>query len=160
MFCAFFFKALYIVPTSKRFEHSGMDITTYQPIDIQTLTMQAFAPLHAEIGPDLTEKQREFVETIFVGLSNSAAAGSCSPTELAQVAMTVMLQVGHSLGGQTYYVTKVENLRLARKNRDIHEKFNGRNHAQLATAHGISEMRVRQILQKERRRNFGVSKGQ
>lgn len=143
-------KRFYLATASKRFEHTGMDISTFQPIDIKTLTMQDLQPLQAALDPDLSEKQRELVETVFIGLINSAAAQFCEPDVLAQAAMAAVFQMGHSLGGQAYYVAKIENLRHAKKVRAIHASFNGRNHAQLAAAHGISEMRVRQILAAKR----------
>jgi hypothetical protein len=137
-----------------------MDIETYQPLDIQKITLQAFEPLHALFDPALTEKQRELAETIYMGLINSAAARVCSAAEIAQTAMAVLFQVGHSCGGHTYYVTKVENLRLAKKYRAIRSKFNGCNHAELADEFGVTEMRVRQILSHksglERRRARGA----
>lgn len=137
-----------------------MDIETYQPLDIQKLTLQAFEPLHALFDPALTEKQRELAETIYMGLINSAAARACSAAEIAQTAMAVLFQVGHSCGGQTYYVVKVENLRLAKKYRAIRAKFSGRNQADLAAEFGLSEMRVRQILSHKsghaRRRSRGA----
>lgn len=123
-----------------------MDIETYQPLDIQKLSMQVFAPLHALFDPALTAKQRELAEAIYMGLINSVAGRSCSAAEMAQSAMSVLFQVGHNCGGHTYYVTKVENLRLAKKNRAIRAKFNGYNHAALALEFGLTEMRVRQIL--------------
>ena len=123
-----------------------MRATDIKPIDLQTLPMQALQPLHEALDPALSDKQRELVEAVFVGLTNSAAAQACTPRVLAEAAVTAFVQVCHVLGGGQFYMTKLENLRRGRMNRAIHAGFNGRNHALLAREHGITENRVRQIL--------------
>ena len=123
-----------------------MEANHIKPIDVQTLSMQALQPLHEVLDPDLNHDQRELAEVIFIGLSNSAVAQVCTPHVVAEAAMAVLVQASHVMGGRAYYIGKMENLRVARMKRAIRANFNGRNHAQLAREHGITEMRVRQIL--------------
>ena len=123
-----------------------MDIISLKPLHLETLSMQTLAPLHAVLDRDFNEKQREFAEVIFLGLVNSEAARTCAPNVLAEAAMAVLVQMSHDLGGGAVYVGKLDNVRHARMCRAICTKFKGNNHAQLAREHGISEMRVRQIL--------------
>ena len=99
--------------------------------------------------PAITAKQRELAESVFVGLLNSPAAKACAPQVLAQAAIVVLIQVAHDLGGFNYYITRMGNLRAAALRRAIHKDFDGRNYAQLAREHGLTEMRVRQILAEE-----------
>lgn len=130
-----------------------MDASNFKPIDIQTLTMQVLQPLHSALDPDFSDKQRELAEAIYIGLINSDAAQACTPAALAQAAMAVLVQLGHDLGGQTYYLAKLGNLRVAKMNRAIRTNFNGRNHAQLGQEHRITEVRVRQILNPTKPKN-------
>ena len=123
-----------------------MDIIDIKPVDLQTLSMQALQPLHDALDSGLNGKQRELAEIIFIGLINSAAAQTCTPDILAKTAMAVFVQVSHDLGGQQFYVSKMDNLLRDQMNHAIRAGFNGRNHAQLARKHGISDARVRQIL--------------
>ena len=123
-----------------------MDIISLKPLHIETLPMQALAPLHAVFDRDFNDKQREFAEVIFLGLMNSEAAKTCAPHALAEAALAVLVQTSHDLGGVAVYVGKLENVRQARMYRAIHANFTGNNHKDLALEHGISEMRVRQIL--------------
>ena len=123
-----------------------MDIISLQPLHLENLSMQALAPLHAVFDRDFNDKQREFAEVIFLGLMNSDAAKACAPHALAEAAIAVLVQMSHDLGGGAVYVGKLENVRQARMYRAIHAKFTGNNHTELAREHGISEMRVRQIL--------------
>lgn len=134
------------MPCLKGFEHSGVNANHIKPIDMQTLPIQALQPLHDVLDPDLTSDQRELVEQFFVGISNSPVAQACTPEVIAMAAVTVMEQISHVLGGRAYYISKMENLRLARLKRSIHSKFTGNNHRELAREHGITTMRVRQIL--------------
>lgn len=123
-----------------------MDIISLQPLHLENLSMQALAPLHAVFDRDFNDKQREFAEVIFLGLMNSDAAKACAPHALAEAAIAVLVQMSHDLGGGAVYVGKLENVRQARMYRAIHAKFTGNHHTELAREHGISEMRVRQIL--------------
>lgn len=123
-----------------------MDIISLKPLHLENLSMQALAQLHAVFDRDFNDKQREFAEVIFLGLMNSDAAKACAPHVLAETAIAVLVQMSHDLGGGAVYVGKLENVRQARMYRAIHANFTGNNHTELAREHGISEMRVRQIL--------------
>lgn len=123
-----------------------MDICAVTPVFIESLPKAALRSLHDAFDLDLSDKQRELAEVIFLGLTNGPAARKCSERELAHSALVVLAQVAHDLGGGTYYITRLSNVRMAKMRRAIHARFNGRNHAQLAREYGVTEMRVRQIL--------------
>lgn len=123
-----------------------MDAHSFKPIDLQDLPIQALQPLYAVLDPDLNANQRELAELIFIGLSNCHAAPGNEPHNVAQAAIAAVLQVSHVMGGRSYYIGTLQNLRVARLNRAIRDGFRGNNHKQLAREHGITEMRVRQIL--------------
>ncbi|QTD46162.1 Mor transcription activator family protein [Ottowia testudinis] len=123
-----------------------MDATLIKPLRLETLPADALDALKRETDPAITPKQRELAESIFVGLINSPAAERCTKDVLAQAAIVVLIQLSNDLGGFNYYITRMGNLRAAALRRAIHAAFTGRNVAQLARQHGLTDMRVRQIL--------------
>lgn len=122
-----------------------MDATLINPLRHEMLPADALDALNMEIDPAITPKQRELAESIFVGLLNSPAAQACAPQVLAQAAIVVLVQVSSDLGGFSYYVARMGNLRTAALARAIRKDFKG-DYRVVARKHGVSEMRVRQIL--------------
>ena len=114
------------------------------------LSLQELQPLHAVLDPDFNAKHREFVEIVFTGLMVSPVAQVCSNTEVAHAAVAVLLQCSQLLGGTNYYLNGLGYLQTAHMNRAIFDKFKGNNHLELAREHGITEMRVRQILKEKK----------
>lgn len=123
-----------------------MEITDFAPVDLARVTARQLEPLHQALDADMSERQREIAESIFIGLIHSAAAPHCAPSMLAAAAMHALLQMSHDMGGQALYLPKMDKLRRIKRERAIRQQFKGNNIAQLARAHGITEMRVRQIL--------------
>lgn len=54
------------------------------------------------------------------------------------------------LGGAWHYVPKGYHYELTLRDRDIYEKFNGRNQRELCEEYGITRVRLYQILQQVR----------
>lgn len=123
-----------------------MDITEFKPADMARVTAEQLEPPTRALDADMTERQREFAESVFIGLLHGAAAPYCAATVLADAAMQVTFQVEHDLGGGVIYLPKLDTLRRLKRERAIRQQFKGNNVAQLARQHGLSEMRVRQIL--------------
>ena len=122
-----------------------MDATLIKPLRRETLPANALDALDREIDPAITPKQQELAESIFVGLLNSPAAQACTPQVLAQAAIVALIQIANDLGGFSYYITRMGNLRSAALARAIRKDFKG-NTTEVARKHGVSDMRVRQIL--------------
>ena len=123
-----------------------MEITDFHPVDLARVTARQLEPLHQALDVDMSERQREIAEVIFISLIHGAAAPQCAPSVLAAAAMQVLFQMAYDLGGQVLYLPKMDKLRRIKRERAIRQQFKGNNIAQLARAHGITEMRVRQIL--------------
>lgn len=123
-----------------------MSLENFQPVDMTQVSMADLAPLHSVLDEAMTEKQREFAEVAYVGLLGSGVANAVPRELLGLAACAVMFQVAHVLGGATFYIPKIDQLQRVWRERHISANFNGRNYAQLARKHGLSEMRVRQIL--------------
>ena len=124
-----------------------MDVLTFEP---RYLSMDELQPLHAALDPDFNAKQREFAEIVYSGLMTSPLSQSCSTAEIATIAVAVLLQCSHVLGGQTYYFNSLGHLQTAKMRRSILSKFKGNNHLALAREHGVSEVRIRQILKEKK----------
>lgn len=60
----------------------------------------------------------------------------------------VATRIAYEWGGAKLYIKKD----LVRRNRDVYERFNGRNHNELALLFRLSENTVRIIIAKERER--------
>lgn len=123
-----------------------MDITDFKPVDLAKVTKQQLDPLIRALDPDMSASHRDFAEGVFIGLLGSAAAPFCTPQALANAAVQVTFQIAHDMGGQTLYLSKLDHLRRIKRERAIRQQFKGNNIAQLARQHGVTEMRVRQIL--------------
>ena len=125
-------------------------MTDFEPINFEALPIAALAPIHAALDPDLPPKMRELAEVLFIGIGNSKAAEACAPETLAHAALAAMWQLSHEFGGNNCYFPRGDQVRALKLKRAVRAGFTGDNHSQLARKHGISEMRVRQILsQKE-----------
>lgn len=60
------------------------------------------------------------------------------------------LAIGEYLGGRQIYLPCGESLKTALRDRGIYIEYNGRNKAELARRHGITERRVEQIAAEQR----------
>lgn len=55
------------------------------------------------------------------------------------------------LGGQIFYLPKMYSYKAQKQAEAVYNEFNGHNHKQLAMQFGLSEPRVYQIIQEQRR---------
>lgn len=76
-------------------------------------------------------------------------------TEVAGVlAMRIAEAARHEFGGGSPYWPKGHNWELSQRDKDLWTRFNGQNYHQLAKETGLSEMRIRQIIERIRRDNM------
>lgn len=108
---------------------------------LEHLTPAEIEPLEALFEPDYPEIMLNLARVIYVELLNQDTP---APELLAhQLTEAVRLE----LGGRMAYLTKGVRLEASRRAREIQAAFNGRNIPLLAAQHGLSDARVRQILQ-------------
>lgn len=63
-----------------------------------------------------------------------------------QKAISIAEKMRQHWKGQALYIPSGANAKTRNRDQQIIAEFNGRNHAELAQKHGISAMRIRQIL--------------
>ena len=78
---------------------------------------------------------------------------------LAQLALEQLQYLSGHMGGGGFYLAKGVAAMLAARDELIWREFNGRNYAELARAHGLTEMRVRQIVAEQRARDMAQRQG-
>lgn len=83
-------------------------------------------------------------ETIVSAISRHSTGVSSEHAQ--EVAAEVCDELALEWGGTGIYVPRYQPLRQRERNRMIFMEYNGRNLRQLAKKHGISEMRVMQIV--------------
>jgi Mor family transcriptional regulator len=81
-------------------------------------------------------------------LQASLAAHGVGGEKSAYIAVAVVDDLRKHWGGQAFYVPQGIGVKRRKRDLAILSEFNGKNYGELAMNHGISEMRVRQILWK------------
>lgn len=66
----------------------------------------------------------------------------------AEAAFSIAEAVRTQVGGEYQYIPKGQTWLLSRRDRDIYAKFHGDNYRQLARESNLSEMRIRQIIER------------
>lgn len=89
-------------------------------------------------------------------MENDIHPGDLHPTyqQIAKVIGTESaIKLGKELGGETFYLPKL-NLCLSRvKKRKIIEEFKGGNYKELGSKYGVTSAWIRQIIKEHRRKN-------
>lgn len=119
---------------------------------MHTLTAQDAAQLDALLPAALTQDMRDVALALFATLLDGGAPAAGA----ARLAAAQVQRLSDELGGHAVYIPKGLLVRLAERDRAIYAAFNGANYRQLAAAHGITEMRVRQIIDACRRADFAA----
>ena len=68
-----------------------------------------------------------------------------------EAALAIAEEARKELGGGHIYLPKGKEWELSRRDRSIWQRFRGDNYAQLAREEGLTEMRIRQIIERCRR---------
>jgi Mor family transcriptional regulator len=116
--------------------------------------------LAAALPPGLHPTLREMVEEMFLHLvEDEEALAALGVERLAELAVGQVDRVAMKLGGSGFYLPKGIGAKMSARDREIVQAFNGRNKHQLARLHGVSEMRIDQILKKWRQDEFAKKQG-
>jgi Mor family transcriptional regulator len=109
------------------------------------------APLHTLLDPAYPENLRMVAEWLFVQLVEDEEITEIpmSPARLTALALLALRQterLSAEIGGMNFYLNKGVRYRATLRDREMFERFNGRNYDELARAYGLTPMRVRQII--------------
>ena len=132
------------------------------------LTPAEVAELECQLPAGLTEPMRELALRLYTVLvRRDARCGQAAPDAdwqaalraQAQLAMEQLQYLSGHMGGGGFYLAKGVAAMLAARDELIWREFNGRNYAELARRHGLTEMRVRQIVAEQRARDVQQRQG-
>lgn len=114
------------------------------PKDLSQVSAVDMAVLQKLIPSDWPDGWRDFAAVFFAGLIDADL--SVSREALARAAMAQVLTMSVQLGGQTIYLPRGHRLSAVKVAEQVRREFNGCIHRELAARHGLSDVRVRQIL--------------
>ncbi|MDO5623795.1 MAG: Mor transcription activator family protein [Pseudomonadota bacterium] len=126
------------------------------------------AVLDALLPTELTPDMRTVATCLYEALVlHDARAGCRAPVGdwLAQLqgwARQACMQLQHlaeQLGGRATYLAKGVAVHLSARDREMCGRFRGNNYRELAAAYGLTEMRVRQIVDAWQRERFARRQG-
>lgn len=83
-----------------------------------------------------------------------------SHDDAAEVGIALAEHLRRHWGGQSFYVPQGSQYRASLKHLEIWRDFNGRNHRQLARAHGVSLQQVYVVIRRMRQKLRDKSQGQ
>lgn len=127
------------------------------------LSVAEAAVLDALLPPGLTDEMRDVAYCLFEALVlQDARAGTPAPDDawlfvLQNMARVVAIQLQHlarEKGGKAIYLAKGVAAHLTARDREMCAKFRGDNYRRLASEYGLTEMRVRQIVDSWQREQF------
>lgn len=126
------------------------------------------AVLDAMLPPGLTADMRDMALCLFEAMVlQDERAGSYPPNaewgaQLATWARTACMQLQHlaeQKGGRAIYLAKGIAVHLSARDEEMAEQFKGNNYRELATQYGLTEMRVRQIIDAWQRTRYAARQG-
>ncbi len=113
------------------------------------------AVLEDLLPKDLTQGMQDVAQCLFESLVQNDDRCGEQPTgpewraQLLAWATMVMMQLQYLadvMGGEAIYMAKGVAIHISARDRKMFSEFKGNNHKELARKHGISVMRVRQIV--------------
>ncbi|MBB5204410.1 hypothetical protein HNQ51_001724 [Inhella inkyongensis] len=130
----------------------------------RAITAAELAVLETRLPPGLADGMRELALCLFEALVlGSGPAGAVAPSgawaaQLQVLADLVLMQLQHlsnELGGRgNIYIAKGINVHLSARDRAMCARFRGNNYRELARQEGLTEMRVRQIVDAWQREQY------
>jgi len=106
--------------------------------------------IERHFGDDYPELLREIATEVFLQLSEREATKALGEDEIARIGFLVAEHVRQVLGGTTFYLPRGEQYERSTRDQEIFNKFRG-DYRVLAQEYKMSEMRIRQIVDRCRR---------
>lgn len=121
---------------------------------------EIMSALEASLPEQVHPTLREVVQALYLHLvEEPELIASLGLTRLAEIAVGQIDRVAMEVGGATFYMPKGVGCKLSARDREIGERFNGRNGHELAREYRISDVRVAQIYKKWRQAEFAKRQG-
>ena len=134
-----------------------MDRTQFHR-QLQHLTPAEIAPLDAMAGPGVPAMWYDMASSMYAWLVDAPVAGLSNPDKAA-LSILLTMQIADAMGGEMHYLPKGRSWRGQALADYVVAAFSGRNHCELAAETGVSESRIRQILDAERVRRMAQTHG-
>lgn len=100
----------------------------------------------ADIQPITPQDYPDFLEEIAVGLAARWLDRGMDVARARDLAADTVEYLRLNFGGTKLYIPRGDSYIIARRNLEILREWNGRNTNELCRRHGISEARLRQIV--------------
>ena len=112
------------------------------------LELAQLTPLHQQLDPGYPENLRTVAEWLFVQLVEDEEAAPTAERlqKLATLALRQTERLSTEEGGRNFYLGKGLRYRASLRDREMYERFNGRNYNELARDYRLTPTRVRQIM--------------
>lgn len=125
------------------------------------LSAAQLAPLESLFDESYPERLREVAACLYQRLIEAQSLQAAHGAErLALLALEQTELLSQELGGDSFYMHKGHAYRLAQRNRQIGEEYNGRNLDELVRKYDLCKVRIRQIVadweRRERARRQGA----
>jgi len=130
----------------------------------RAITAAELAVLETRLPPGLAEGMRELALCLFEALVlASGTAGQAAPSGawlaqlqvLADLVLTQLQHLSNELGGRgNIYIAKGLSVQLSARDRAMCARFRGNNYRELARQEGLTEVRVRQIVDAWQREQY------
>ena len=133
-----------------------MDCTHHR--QLQHLAPAEIAPLDALAGSSFPAMWYGMASSMYAWLLDAPLSG-LSPQDKAALSILLTLQIADAMGGEMHYLPKGRSWRGQALADYVVAMFSGRNHSELAAEAGVSESRIRQILDAERVRRMAQRHG-
>ena len=134
-----------------------MDRTQFHR-QLQHLTPAEIAPLDAMAGPGFPAMWYDMASSMYAWLVDAPVVGLSNPDKAA-LSILLTMQIADAMGGEMHYLPKGRSWRGQALADYVVAAFSGRNHCELAAETGVSESRIRQILDAERVRRMAQTHG-
>ena len=124
-----------------------------EPRRLQDLSTAEIAPLDALVDDAFPSMWYDIASSIYAFLLDSLPV--LSRQDSAAIAILLTLRIAAEVGGGMRYIPKGYNWDKRSQAQAIVAAFKGNNHTALAQAWGVTDSRIRQILDEERQRRLG-----
>lgn len=124
-----------------------------EPRRLQDLSTAEIAPLDALVDDAFPPMWYDIASSIYAFLLDSLPV--LSRQDSAAMAILLTLRIAAEIGGGMRYIPSGYNWDKRSQAQAIVAAFKGNNHTALAQAWGVTDSRIRQILDEERQRRLG-----
>ena len=100
----------------------------------------------------------DMASSMYAWLVDAPVVGLSNPDKAA-LSILLTMQIADAMGGEMHYLPKGRSWRGQALADYVVAAFSGRNHCELAAETGVSESRIRQILDAERVRRMAQTHG-